>query len=30
MPLRLIRAVEEILLLTECWKLQGSPPERRH
>jgi hypothetical protein len=30
MPLRLIRAVEEVLLLAECWKLHGSPPGRLH
>jgi hypothetical protein len=30
LPLRLIRAVEEILLSAECWKLQGSPPGKSH
>ena len=29
-PLRLVRAVEEILLSAECWKLQGSPPGKSH
>ena len=30
LPLRLIRAVEEILLSAECWKLEGSPPGKAH
>jgi hypothetical protein len=30
MPLRLLRAVEEILLSAECWKLQGSPRGKAH
>jgi hypothetical protein len=30
LPLRLIRAVEEILLSAECWKLRGSPPGKSH
>jgi hypothetical protein len=29
-PLRLVRAVEEILLSAECWKLEGSPPGKAH
>jgi hypothetical protein len=29
-PRRLVRAVEEILLSAECWKLQGSPPGKAH
>jgi hypothetical protein len=30
LPLRLLRAVEEILLSAECWKLQGSPRGKAH
>jgi len=30
LPLRLIRAVEEILLSAECWKLKGSPRGKAH
>jgi hypothetical protein len=29
MPRRLVRAIEEILMLDECWKLRGTKPPRR-